>query len=308
MLLKQGQDNITLQQIFQMNYINHKLSLYYDLTRLSSYTGYLLVFFPALFGLIIAADDVSDLKLLPLFLFGSITSRAAGCIINDMIDRKYDKHVERTKNRPLASGQISRLEALVLLAILLLICLCILLLLSVTSIIIGFIAICLITIYPFMKRITHFPQIVLGVTFNLSILISYASTKDSLSFDILMLYAGCCFWTIGYDTIYAFMDFKDDKIIGVRSTALYFENKPYKLWLGLFYSIFLLIFANVSLHLGNKLSVIAVLPCFAIFFWQIKTLNINSPNNCQKRFDSNNIIGFILSIAISLDFVLKNYT
>ncbi len=303
-----GQDNITLKKIFQMNSISTKLALYYDLMRFSSYSGYLLVFFPALFGLVLAAEDISDLKSLPLFLFGSIISRSAGCIINDMVDRKYDRHVERTKTRPLATGQVSRLEALGLLAILLPLCLFILLLLSITSIIIGFIAVCLITIYPFMKRITNFPQIFLGITFNLGTLITYASTKDSVNFDILLIYIGCCFWTIGYDTVYAFMDFKDDKIIGIKSTALYFEKNLYRIWIGLFYAIFLLLFANVNLRFDNTVSVIASLVCAGIFFWQIKTLNINSPNNCKKRFESNNVVGFILSISMLIDFVFKNYS
>ena len=276
--------------------------------RFSSYTGFLLVFFPALFGVVLSAENVSELKSLPLFLFGSIISRAAGCVINDMVDRKYDRHVERTKTRPLATGQVSRLEALVLLAILLPLCLFILFLLSVVSIIIGFIAICLVTIYPFMKRITNFPQVFLGCTFNLGILIAYASTKDSVNFDIFLMYIGCCFWTIGYDTIYAFMDFKDDKMIGIRSTAVYFENKSYRTWIGLFYALFLLIFANVNLSFGNIVSVIACLPSAAIFFWQIKTLNIHSPLNCQNRFRSNNLVGILLSTAMLLDFVFRHYS
>lgn len=278
---------------------------YAALMRLGSPTGYFLVFFPTLFGILLSADNFNDLRTIHLFLLGSIIARAAGCIVNDITDRKLDLHVTRTKHRPLTSGKVTMKESVFILFISLLLSLLILLQLSVTSIIIGMIAFCLMLIYPLMKRFTYFPQVFLGVTFNLGCLIGYASSKDLITMDAMIIYAACCFWTLSYDTIYAFMDIKDDKKIGIKSTAVFFEKKAFKLWISLFYVTFLLLFAGINLAHSNYLAIISTILAGVIFYWQVNTLDINDPKNCSIRFKSNSVIGFVLALGMLADFFIK---
>lgn len=270
-----------------------------ELMRLTSATGYLLVFFPAFWGLMLASTSWYDLREIPLFFVGSVLTRGAGCIINDVLDQKLDSKVERTKNRPLASGRISTKEALVALFFLLLICLAILLSLSLTSIIIGCISFLMILMYPLMKRLTNFPQVFLGIVFNQGCLIAYASTKNTLSREALILYLSCCFWTIGYDTIYAFMDVKDDRKVGIHSMALFLEKKNYKFWLGSFYTIFIgLFYISTKTLTANYLSQGLISLAYIILLWQVITLDVNNTGNCRKRFKSNNLVGFFLCLSI----------
>lgn len=286
----------------------NKFYAYYKLMRLGNPTGYLLVFFPALFGIFLATKNCYDLQIIPLFLIGSILSRSAGCIINDIIDRKLDKHVERTKDRPITSGALSIKEALIALYLVLFACLSILLSLTITSIIIGFIAFCLILIYPLMKRITYFPQAFLGITFNLGCLIGYTALVDYVSYQAMIMYLGCCFWTIGYDTIYAFMDIKDDKRIGIKSTAVFFENKSYHCWITIFYIIFIASFININLFNDRYVAIIGGLISSVLLFWQAKTLDINSSENCLIRFKNNVYVGAILSMAMLIDYMIHMCT
>lgn len=283
----------------------NKFHHYYKLMRFHSPTGYLLVFFPAIFGVFLASSTWDNLQVIPLFFIGSILSRAAGCIINDITDRKLDKYVARTKMRPIACGAISVREALIALYALLLICLLILLSLTVTAIMIGFIAFCFILIYPLMKRITYFPQVFLGFTFNLGCLIGYAAIVDHVSFEVLLLYLGCCFWTVGYDTIYAFMDIKDDKSIGIKSTAVFFEKRYYRLWITIFYMAFIVLYTNVNLLSNYYVGALGGIMVTPLLLWQVTTLNINAPKNCSLRFKSNNYVGLILSISMMIDCIYK---
>lgn len=281
----------------------NKFYHYYKLMRLDTSTGYLLVLFPSIFGILLASNNWHDLIIIPLFFIGSVLSRGAGCIINDITDRKLDKHVNRTKNRPIANGAVSVKEAVLILVLLLLICLAILLSLTLTSIMIGFIAFCFTLIYPLMKRITYFPQFFLGITFNLGCLIGYAAILDYVSFDSLLMYLGCCFWTIGYDTIYAFMDIKDDKAIGIKSTAVFFEKKYYRLWIMLFYMVFVILHINVNVINNYYIGALGGIIASPILLWQVKTLDINTPENCSIRFKNNVYVGFILSITMFIDFI-----
>jgi 4-hydroxybenzoate polyprenyltransferase len=268
-----------------------------ELMRLSSSTGYLLVFFPAFWGLTLASTTWYDLREIPLFFIGSILARGAGCIVNDILDQKLDSKVERTKNRPLASGRISTKEALTALFFLLLICLAILLSLSVTSIIIGCVSFLMILMYPMMKRLTYFPQIFLGIVFNQGCLIAYASVKNTLSVEALILYLGCCFWTISYDTIYGFMDIRDDRKAGIYSLALFLEKKNYRFWLSLFYAIFIVLF-YLSTTITGYLPLGLVFLASLTLLWQVITLEIKDPVNCRKRFKSNNFVGILLALAM----------
>ena len=271
------------------------------LTRIHAPTGYLLSFFPAAFGLILAYEKAADLIYLPLFLIGSILVRSSGCIINDLFDQKLDKKVARTKNRPLANGDVSTTEALILLAILLCISFGILLSLNATAIYIGVISIFLITLYPLMKRITYYPQTFLGITFNLGCLIGYAAIKNTLSYDVLTLYIACGFWTMAYDTIYAFMDLKDDKKIGIKSTAILFEHKAFKLIITAFYAAFFILFMFSIRAIFSTYSLIAIVISSIITLWITINLDIYNNKNCMKRFKINNYIGFILFLAMLLE-------
>lgn len=272
-----------------------------ELMRLHTPTGYLLTFFPAAFGLLLAYEQSMHLIYLPIFLVGSIFARSAGCIINDFFDQKLDIQVERTKNRPLASGKVTNMQALGLLSILLCICLAILLSLSITAITTGFIAFFLIMFYPLMKRVTYFPQVFLGVTFNLGCLIAYSAVKDNISADAFILYISCGFWTVAYDTIYAFGDIKDDKKIGIKSTAIFFEKKPYKLIITNFYTTFFILFTFATKDFLSYFFLTIILVCFLYSLWLIISLNINDPKSCLLRFKANNYIGFLLVFGMLLE-------
>ena len=219
-----------------------------ELLRLNKPVGYLLVFFPALFGLFLAYEEPIDLYYMPVLFIGSVLARSSGCVINDFFDRDFDRQVLRTKNRPLANNTISTELALIILGLLLLLTMWTLLYFTIIPIIIGIIAFCMIVIYPLMKRFTYFPQVFLGLTFNLGCLISYAEIKDDISLGALLMYTACGFWTFGYDSIYAFMDIKDDKAVGIKSSAIFLEGKYYKLFIFCAYIIFIFLYivANLS--------------------------------------------------------------
>ncbi|XVN41886.1 MAG: 4-hydroxybenzoate octaprenyltransferase [Rickettsia endosymbiont of Argas persicus] len=272
-----------------------KLLLTLKLMRADKPVAYLLVFYPVLFGLLLANPTKADLiYLLPSFILGSITTRSLGCIINDIFDRKFDKHVTRTKNRPLASGALSLQYAITVIFILSSISLFILLALTKTAIYIGFAAIIMISMYPLMKRITYFPQVFLGFTFNLGTLIAYAAVKNRLDIAAIIMYLACCLWTVGYDTIYGFTDLEDDKKIGVKSLSIYLENKNYKFWLYIFYMGFILLFVLAADYNLDYLPILAV---STLLILQIATLDIYNPANCMSRFKANNYIGLILSLT-----------
>lgn len=270
------------------------------LIRLDTPTPYLLVFFPAAFGLLLAYEKISDLYYLFILFIGGILARSAGCIINDFFDRDFDRQVERTKNRPLANNTISIGLALVILILLLSASLFLLLLLKVTAIIIGMVAFCMMMIYPLMKRFTYFPQAFLGITWNMGCLIGYASIKDDLSLSSLLMYFACGFWTFGYDSIYAFMDIKDDKLAGVKSSAIFLENKPYKLLIGLVYAIFVGLCIVANLLSSNKFGILGALSAAPILAWQTRSLDTSSPKNCLSRFRSNQYVGWLISIGMLL--------
>lgn len=272
------------------------------LMRLNSPVVYFCYFFPAAFGLMLAyKNDPSDLLYLLIFMVGSVITRGAGCIINDLFDRNLDKKVARTKNRPIASGAISVKEAIILLFALLLIGLLILLSLNTTSIAVGFIAVFLTTLYPLMKRITYFPQVFLGITINLGCLIGYAVLTDNISMDAMILYFACGFWTVGYDTVYAFMDIKDDKKVGIKSTAIFVENMNYKaIILGL-YLTFIFLFAFATWNTMNLFLSIAIILSILGAIWIVYTLDITQESNCLVRFKANNYIGFILFLGLLLE-------
>lgn len=277
----------------------NKFSLYLKLMRASSPTGYLLVFFPSCYGLILASPKIIDIiKLLPLFFIGSFITRSAGCIINDIFDRDFDKYVDRTKNRPLASGLVSLKEALILLLVLLICSLLVLLSLNHIAIYLGCAAFIMILLYPLTKRFTNLPQIFLGLTFNFGSLIGYAAVANDISLGSIIMYLACCCWTIGYDTIYGFMDYVDDKKIGIKSLSLLLEQRNYRFYFLISYLSFIGLFSLANILINHHINYLLVAFATILLFWQILTLKIDNPQNCLTRFKNNNYVGFILLLAM----------
>lgn len=276
-----------------------------ELLRLDKPVGYLLVFSPALFGLFLAYEEPIDLYYIPVLFVGSVLARSSGCVINDFFDRDFDRQVLRTKNRPLANNTISTELALIILGLLLLLTMWTLLYFTIIPIIIGIIAFCMIVIYPLMKRFTYFPQVFLGLTFNLGCLISYAEIKDDISVGALLMYIACGFWTFGYDSIYAFMDIKDDKSIGVKSSAIFLKDKNYKLFILCAYIIFMVLYVVANLSTNNYLGLIGGAIALFVLFWQVKSLDVTDPANCLIRFKSNVYVGFIMAFSMLLGCILN---
>lgn len=279
--------------------LSNKFSPYLSLIRLFNPTGYILLFLPCAIGVGLFGNIIEYYVLVILFFIGSVVMRSAGCIVNDIFDRKIDVNIERTKNRPIASDKISIRAALALFICLNLIGLVILFQLSKEAIIFGFISAFLFIIYPLMKRITFWPQLFLGITYNMGIIIASAHIKHEVTPPALIAYVGCIFWTLYYDTIYAFMDLEDDKKIGVKSLARFLENKNYKIWLSGFAlaALFLVTLSFLLTKHNILLVIISIIASLAIIMWQITTLQINLSSNCLIRFKSNNYLGIIWALT-----------
>ena len=208
--------------------MNH-LKIFIELTRLNKPIGFMLLFWPCSWGLAYAyslnKDINSFVHFLLLFFLGSVLMRSAGCIFNDIVDRDFDKKVNRTKTRPIASGKISIQQSIVYVIALCVLALIILIQFNNLTIILGFGSMFLAFSYPFMKRITYWPQLFLGLTFNWGIIMAWCAMGFQLSYDIILLYISAIFWTLGYDTIYGAQDMSDDEIIGLKSTSIKFKDK-----------------------------------------------------------------------------------
>tara|TARA_B100001175_G_scaffold19842_1_gene14858 strand:- start:396 stop:1259 length:864 start_codon:yes stop_codon:yes gene_type:complete len=278
------------------------LKLFIQLTRLDKPIGYMLLFWPCSWGLTIAYNFENNLNIyifyLVLFFFGSVLMRSAGCIVNDIADRKYDKKVLRTKNRPIASGKISVIQGFFYVLLLCLLALIVLLQFNKLTIFLALASMPLAFIYPYMKRLTYWPQLFLGITFNYGLLLGWISIQENLSLTPIIFYIGAIFWTLGYDTIYGYQDIKDDEIIGVKSTSIKFKNKPKKFLL-LCYVITLIsiISIGITMNFNNFYFLFLILPGMHLFF-QIKILNIKDDNTCLKIFKSNNMLGLIIFINL----------
>jgi len=284
-----------------MEKINH----FIELTRLKKPIGFMLLFWPCLWGLTIAFDFSNNtytfFKYCFLFLCGSVLMRSAGCIVNDIVDKDFDSKVERTKSRPIASGKISVRLGIVYSTILCLIALIVLLQFNTLTIILAMCSMPLAFAYPFMKRITYWPQLFLGITFNYGIVLGWTSVNESLNFAIIILYIGAIFWTLGYDTIYGFQDIKDDEIIGVKSTSIKFKYNA-KLFLSFCYSIFILCLLIVGnyMNLNYLFFVFLIFPILHLIFVQINKFDKLDGNICLKIFKSNNLFGFIVFLNLLL--------
>jgi len=279
------------------------LNLFIELTRLKKPIGYMLLFWPCVWGLTLVYDFNSEINTyfnyLIFFLLGSILMRSAGCIVNDIIDKKFDQKVERTKNRPIASEKISIKLALLYTLVL---CFCAFLILinfNLLTIVFALASMPFAFSYPLMKRFTYWPQLFLGITFNYGLVLAWISINNSISLVPILFYIGAIFWTLGYDTIYGYQDIKDDEIIGIKSTSIKFKNNP-KTFLTLCYSFLLisLILTGFLMNFSNIFYLFIIIPFCHLFFYQINFLNINKPENCLKMFKSNNILGLIICVNI----------
>jgi len=281
----------------------NQLNLFIDLTRLKRPIGYMLLFWPCAWGLTIAYDFSRDIKIyviyLILFFLGAVLMRSAGCIVNDIIDKDFDKEVQRTKDRPIASGKISVKLGVIYTIILCLLALMVLLNFNNLTILLALASMPFAFTYPLMKRYTYWPQLFLGVTFNYGLILGWTSINNEINLIPLIFYFGAIFWTLGYDTIYGFQDIKDDEIIGLKSTSIKFRSKP-NLFLNICYLIlfFSLITVGYLMEYNIFYFIILIIIFFQLFYFQLKRLKIDSQTSCLQIFKSNNILGLIVFVNL----------
>jgi len=245
-----------------------------------------------------AGDSVPNLWYLALFAIGAFVMRGAGCVYNDIVDKDVDAAVARTRSRPLPSGQVSVTAAKVFMLALAFTGFLVLIQFNPFTIVLGIASLGIVAIYPFMKRITHWPQAVLGLAFSWGALMGWAAVFGRLDLAPVLLYAACMAWTIGYDTIYAHQDKEDDALIGLKSTALKFGERT-KPWLVLFYGLTIAGIAGAGVLAGAGPVFLAGLALGAAqLSWQIATLDVNDGDNCLKRFRSNRDFGAIIFVAL----------
>ena len=279
------------------------LNLFIELIRIKKPIGFMLLFWPCAWGLTIAYNFENNTDLyffyLILFLLGSILMRSAGCIVNDIFDKDFDKKVSRTKNRPIASGKISIKLGLFYSCILCLIALSVLLNFNYFTIILALGSMPLAFTYPLMKRFTYWPQLFLGITFNYGLILGWTAIYGQIDIIPIIFYFGAIFWTLGYDTIYGYQDIKDDEIIGLKSTSIKFKDNAKK-----FLILCYLLLISVLLIIGYMMNFtkyyyyFLLIPFLHLFFYQIRIFNLNKPSNCLIAFKSNNLFGLLVFINI----------
>ena len=280
-----------------------QINLFIELTRLKKPIGYMLLFWPCAWGLTLIHDLNSNLKIyffyLSLFFLGSVFMRSAGCIVNDILDKEFDKKVARTKNRPLASGKISWQVALIYALILCFCALIVLLNFNLLTILLALGSMPLAFTYPLMKRFTYWPQLFLGVTFNYGLILGWTSIAEQINLTPIIFYLGAIFWTLGYDTIYGYQDIKDDEIIGLKSTSIKFKNNA-KLFLYLCYTFLflMLIIGGYLMKFDFLYFLFLLIPMVHLYFNQIRKFNPNNPKNCLQAFKSNNHLGLLILFNI----------
>ena len=280
-----------------------QLNLFIELTRLKRPIGYMLLFWPCAWGLTLAYDFSKNLNdyffYLSLFFLGSVLMRSAGCIVNDISDKEFDKKVSRTKNRPIASNKVSIKLGIFYTLILCLLAFLVLINFNNLTILLALGSMPLAFTYPLMKRFTYWPQLFLGITFNYGLILGWTAIQGEINAVAIIFYLGAIFWTLGYDTIYGFQDIKDDEIIGVKSTSIKFKKKP-KLFLIICYLTFIVSLILVGLFMkSNAMFYFFILiPIIHLFFYQIYTFDYKVSKSCIKVFKSNNFFGAIVLFNI----------
>ncbi len=276
------------------------IKIFINLTRLNKPIGFMLLFWPCSWGLAYAYNLNQNLNIfltyLLLFFLGSVLMRSAGCIVNDIVDRNIDSKVQRTKNRPLAAKLISINQALIYVMILCLISLTILIQFNTLTIILGLISMIFAFTYPFMKRITYWPQFFLGLTFNWGIIMACSALNNEVSIEIIILYFSAIFWTLGYDTIYGAQDIVDDEIIGIKSTSIKFKNNIKK-FVSLCYLISSVLVISLFPYDMNIQTFFLTLFVLSLLY-QIFIFDEKKPKTCLLAFKTNNVSGLILFLAI----------
>jgi len=279
-----------------------KLKIIIQLTRLNKPIGFILLFWPCLWGLTLGYYFVNEtsiyLKYVVLFFLGSVLMRSAGCIFNDIVDKDFDKKVERTKTRPIASEKISVFESFIYIIVLCLLSLMVLLQFNKLTIILGMSSMFFAFAYPFMKRITYWPQLFLGLTFNWGIIMGWTSITNNISIEPIILYLSAIFWTLGYDTIYGLQDTHDDQIIGVKSTSIKFKDNV-KVFVGVCYSlcVFFILIMFFTMDINKYLLLLAA-PFIFTFIYQLKIFEISNSESCLCAFKNNNLTGLLIFIFI----------
>ncbi len=242
---------------------------------------------------------------LALFAIGAAAMRAAGCAYNDFVDRDIDRRVQRTVNRPISAGQISPAAALVYTALCAFAGLAVLLQFNTFTVWLAIASLAIVAFYPFAKRITRYPQVVLGLAFNWGALVGWAAEKGSMGWPAVALYAGSVFWTVGYDTIYAHQDKEDDALLGLGSTALTFGDNTVS-FVGALYGLAVVFWLIAGALAGAHLIYfLAVTMVFLQMSWQVATLNADDSANCLRRFRSNRDVGFAIFLGLVADMALS---
>jgi 4-hydroxybenzoate polyprenyltransferase len=272
---------------------------YAVLARIDRPIGAWLLFLPGLWSIVLAhRDGASTVRLVALFALGSVVMRGAGCVVNDMWDRDMDRLVTRTAGRPLASGALRMRQAAVFLAVLLVVGLAVLLQLNRAAQGLGVLSLLLVGLYPLAKRVTWWPQAVLGLTFGWGAPMGYAAATGRLDGAAIALYAAAFAWILGYDTIYAHQDREDDALVGVRSTARLFANHT-RPFLAACYSATVALVALSGWLAGlSGFFFLALVAPAAVLAWQVGTLDIDDPAGCLRRFKLNREVGLLVAAAI----------
>lgn len=276
-----------------------KMKAYAQLMRLDKPIGTLLLLWPTLWALLLAAQGMPHFHVLIVFVLGVILMRAAGCVINDFADRRVDGHVKRTQNRPMPSGLISEKEALRLFVILIALAAGLVLTLNSLTIYLSFAALGLAFIYPFMKRITHLPQLVLGAAFSWAIPMAYAAQSNQVPMIAWLMFAANLCWTVAYDTLYAMVDRDDDLKIGVKSTAILFGRYD-KIMIGLLQltTILLLILIGYICAL-TSIYYVSILIAAILFVYQQWLSRARVREACFQAFLNNHYVGLVIFLGIS---------
>jgi 4-hydroxybenzoate polyprenyltransferase len=281
----------------------NEVKLFIDLVRLKKPIGFMLLFWPCTWGLTLAYDFSTNLNYyffyLTLFFLGAVLMRSAGCIVNDILDKDFDKKVLRTKDRPIASGQISIKLGIFYVILLCFLALLVLLNFNYYTIILALGSMPFAFTYPIMKRFTYWPQLFLGITFNYGLILGWTAIMGQIDLVPMIFYTGAIFWTLGYDTIYGYQDIKDDEIIGLKSTAIKFKDKA-KFFLYSCYFILIIFFliGGYLMSFNHMYYVFMVVPILHLLFFQVKLFNAKNPNLCLQIFKSNNFLGLILFLNL----------
>mgnify|MGYP001158327493 CR=1 FL=1 len=278
------------------------LKIFVQLTRLDKPIGFMLLFWPCSWGLAYAYSINQNLKLfvyyLILFFLGSVLMRSAGCIFNDIVDKDFDKKVKRTRTRPIAAGKISVKRSLSYVSIICLVALTILLQFNKLTIFLGMSSMILAFSYPYMKRITYWPQLFLGITFNWGIIMAWTAINNGITYEIVILYLSAIFWTLGYDTVYGAQDMSDDEIIGLKSTSIKFKNNIRMFVLvSYFISTGLIIYLFKDLFGTNFFTFFLIMYVLSLIY-QLFKLKKNNSENYLKLFKLNNYTGLFLFLGI----------